>query len=139
MKPNIILIRGLPGAGKTTIARKLAVLTGFSHREADMFFERDGKYRFDPRLLKDAHEWCMEQAALAAHTGVIVSNTFTRRWEMAPYLRMGRCIVLHATGRWENIHGVPDSKISEMKRRWETIPGEIPVKDFAGAVEALRR
>jgi len=49
------LIRGLPGSGKTTMAKKIE---GFEHFEADQYFEKDGSYEFDPSELNSAHEEC---------------------------------------------------------------------------------
>lgn len=40
---KLTLIRGLPGSGKTTLAKQLGVL----HVEADMYFMRDGRYQFE--------------------------------------------------------------------------------------------
>ena len=39
----IYLLRGLPGAGKSTVAKRL----GGEHYEADMYFMQDGEYKFD--------------------------------------------------------------------------------------------
>ena len=39
MKPKLTLICGLPGSGKSTMARKIAVETGVLHVEADMWVE----------------------------------------------------------------------------------------------------
>ncbi len=38
MTQAILLIRGLPGSGKSTIARALAAATGAVHCEADDYF-----------------------------------------------------------------------------------------------------
>lgn len=121
---QLIIIRGLPGSGKSTIAKSL---TGFIHVEADQFFiAKDGEYKFDASKLKDAHAWCMEMAesGLVDGKNVVVSNTFTRRWEFLPYINMAKkhgiaANVIIACGRFNNIHGVPDAVIAQMAARWE--------------------
>jgi len=40
---ELILVRGLPGSGKSTFAKSL----GGVHIETDMFFIQDGEYKFD--------------------------------------------------------------------------------------------
>jgi energy-coupling factor transporter ATP-binding protein EcfA2 len=54
---ELVLIRGLPGAGKSTMAKVLA-LVGYEHFEADMFFVKDGTYCYDRTRIRDAHAWC---------------------------------------------------------------------------------
>ena len=78
---ELILLRGLPGNGKSTFAKVI----GGTHYEADMYFMEDGIYNFDPSGLKDAHAWCRNSTETAMRRGedkVIVSNTFTQEWEM---------------------------------------------------------
>ena len=121
---RLILIRGLPGSGKSTRARSLAIV-GFEHFEADMFFVRDGIYRYDASRIKDAHAWCqkMTRDALATGKRVVVSNTFTRLQEMEPYLSMAsRVRVVEAKGNWGNLHGVPAAMVQRMAERWEALP-----------------
>jgi hypothetical protein len=95
-----------------------------------MFFEdAKGNYKYDASKIKDAHEWCQEQTKKFLLNGidVIVSNTFTRKWELDPYLKMvppEDIIILVANGSYDNIHGVPSDVIDKMKDRWESIPGE---------------
>ena len=122
---ELVLIRGLPGSGKSTMAKSMA---GYDHYEADMFFVRDGEYRYDAVRIKDAHEWCQRKAreALADGKRVVVSNTFTRRFEMEPYFVMARAFgaglrIVEATGKWENVHGVPEEVVERMRKRWEHV------------------
>ena len=122
---ELVLIRGIPGSGKSTMANVL-VMIGYKNFEADMFFEVDGHYQYDASRIRDAHEWCqqMTQRALERGESVVVSNTFTRIREMAPYLQMkvGRIKVIEARGKWENVHGVPADAMASMASRWEQYP-----------------
>lgn len=123
---ELILIRGLPGSGKSTMAR---AMTTHEHYEADMFFiGSDGVYRYDPKKIKNAHEWCQRETfkALANGKNVVVSNTFTRRFEIEPYFEMAVAFgiqpkILEATGNWPNVHGVPVEIIEKMRQRWENL------------------
>ena len=122
---TLILIRGLPGSGKSTLAKKLR----YEHLEADMFFEQDGEYKFNPALLREAHQWCQERTKQAMRmnwAGIVVSNTFTQRWEMDPYLKLARehgytVQIIECKGKFENVHGVPAEAIEKMRQRWENI------------------
>lgn len=123
---ELVLIRGLPGSGKTTMARG-TMFEDFAHYEADMFFtDESGAYHYDRDKIKDAHEWCQREAfkALANGKSVVVSNTFTRRFEMEPYFEMAKTFgieprIMEATGNWPNVHGVPAEVVEKMRQRWE--------------------
>ena len=121
---ELVLIRGLPGSGKSTMAREM-VADGFVHFEADMFFTVDGVYAYDPARIQDAQDWCQRMTRQALRDGqrVVVSNTFTRLQEMTPYRGMVNEIrVVEALGRWQNTHGVPAEMVDRMAQRWERLP-----------------
>ena len=132
---NLILLRGLPGSGKSTVADLIGAKgAGYVHFEADMYFMEDGVYKFDPAKIKDAHAWCqnsVEHAMLLNHTTghnsvIIVSNTFTQDWEMEPYYDLAKnwdyqvtSLIVENRHGGVNVHGVPDDKLQAMKDRFQ--------------------
>lgn len=131
---ELVLVRGLPGSGKSTLARKMAG-EGYVHVESDMFHTILGRYQWRQERNQTAHDWCLAEAIryLGYGASVVVSNTFTRLWEMQPYLDLKvPTRVLVATGNWQNVHEVPEEVIERMRARWEPYPGEKIVKlEFA--------
>ena len=128
---SLYLLRGLPGAGKSTLAKKL----GDVYYEADMYFTNEsGQYIFNGADIKKAHEWCQNQVQLAMilnHTSglnesIVVSNTFTQEWEMEAYYKLAETygyrvfsLIVENRHGGENLHNVPEDKIEAMRKRFE--------------------
>lgn len=122
---ELFLLRGLPGAGKSTLAKSL----GGKHIEADMFFMKDGVYEFDTTKLRDAHGWC--QSIVGGWMSdneerIVVSNTFTQEWEMKDYYDWAKdfdykvySLIVENRHGGVNEHGVPEDKLEMMKNRFE--------------------
>ena len=124
MSNKLFIIRGLPGSGKTTLAQKLLTDGIVSDVvEADHFMtDANGDYKFDPNLLQKCHQMCQMWVKYYLDKGrdVAVANTFTRKWEIIPYTKMGYTFeVIECKGKYPNVHGVPDQVISQMSKRWE--------------------
>jgi predicted kinase len=122
---KLIIIRGIPGSGKSTRA-KFYKEQGFKHFEADMYFEISGKYIFESSKIKDAHEWCKAhvQKELEAGNSVVVSNTFIKKWEFEYYVKLAKQLGVTYTievmrGNYDSVHGVPFEKIKQMQENFE--------------------
>jgi adenylate kinase len=128
-KPKLIIIRGLPGSGKSTLAEKLALLTSYTHVEADQYFLENGNYVFQKELLPYAHSWCQDQvcSAINNYSGAIVANTFTTYQEVKPYLKMVNSyddlVLITLSSSFGSIHDVPEEVMNRMSDRF--LPHEI--------------
>jgi adenylate kinase family enzyme len=85
MTGTFIIIRGIPGVGKTREAK--IILDGVSdccHADTDHHFEReDGVYRFDASQLSEPHHLCRQKVEDVMKGGVsliVQSNTNTTQW-----------------------------------------------------------
>ncbi len=125
---KLLLIRGAPGSGKTTLAERLkreARKSGLSvfHVEADDFFTNNkNEYRYSPERLHRAHDWCKSKAAsrIGGSNLVIVANCFTYGDHLAPYVEMAikegvEVEVITCSGRFENVHGVPEGVVKRLR------------------------
>lgn len=126
---NLFLLRGLPGAGKSTLANQLSE----DHFEADMYFTNEsGQYLYNPNYIKQAHQWCQNQVleCMESHKNksshsICVSNTFTQEWEMEHYFELAKTygyrvftLIVESRHQSGNIHNVPDEIIEKMKKRF---------------------
>ena len=121
---KLFIIRGLPGSGKTTFAEKLksdGIVSDVV--EADHFMtDQNGNYKFDAKMLERCHQECQMWTKYYLDLGrdVAVANTFTRKWEILPYIKMGYdYTIVEMTGSFPNVHGVPKNVIETMAKRWE--------------------
>jgi predicted kinase len=130
---DLILLRGVPGSGKTTLAKVILQQPSNVDPEilsADDFFEtKDGEYIFDSSKLKEAHNYCQfrcSERMRQQKSRIVVANTFTQEWEMEEYFKMAErynyrvhTLIVENRHGGENIHGVPKDKLQQMKDRFQ--------------------
>lgn len=136
--PTLYIIRGIPGSGKSTFAKRMMETSKFdvkNHFEADMYFVVNGKYLWKKDDLAKAHQWCFDKVekTLAEGENCIVSNTFITKWSLEPYIKMCqknnyRYFVIRLETRHDNIHGVPKEVVRQMEQNFEDFPGETIIK-----------
>jgi predicted kinase len=127
---ELFLLRGLPGSGKTTLAKSIDGII----IEADQYFMENGEYKFDGSKIKLAHRYCQSQTEAWMKVDspqvnvskIIVSNTFTQEWEMEHYYKLAETygykvysIIVENRHGGVNVHGVPDDKVQQMRDRFE--------------------
>ena len=130
---DLILLRGLPGSGKTTLAEVILQSNQGTRPDvlsADNYFmDEKGNYNFDTSKLKEAHNNCQQACAdrmRLEFSKIVVANTFTEEWEMKPYFEMAErykyrvhTIVVENRHDSKNIHNVPEDKLKQMQNRFQ--------------------
>jgi len=139
MSKTLFLLRGLPGAGKTTVGNLLSEHGKYPVISADMYFEDlEGNYNFNINEVKDAHKWCRKCVIVMMQNEILdlpsdydynkifVANTFTEEWEMEEYFKLAEIydyqvvtMIIENRHGSKNIHNVPDETIEKMRNRFQ--------------------
>lgn len=147
----LVLMRGLPGSGKTTLAKEMKGPTGVVLSTDDFFCDKHGRYIYDPSKIGEAHQWNKHRAIQRLKQGktpIIIDNTNLQAWEMKPYVQLAlqygyEVSILDMDTSWKlsskelarrNTHGVPAKKIEEMKGRYER---DVKLEDLIANLQGL--
>jgi adenylate kinase family enzyme len=89
----LILIRGLSGSGKRTLAE--LIIANEEKRTAissdDFFFDENDNYTFVKEQIHEAHDWCKQETTSCAEQKyeiIVVHNVFSKAWELEPYFEI---------------------------------------------------
>lgn len=136
---EVIIVSGIPGAGKSSWIRKNTNPFLTEVFSADNYFiDKFGVYCFDSSKLSSAHSLCLrtyterlihlaEAPSGACSLTMVVDNTNTSSWEIAPYYSLAvaygapvKILLFQADptkAHRRNIHGVEKDKVEKMAER----------------------
>ena len=129
--PKMLILRGLPGSGKSSLAKKLVAKYNVVWLENDSYLMHGDKYVWTPEAAKDAAKRCFEDAMSALRSGkdTIVSNVFVTRKSIDRYVRAAKQLgcevqVWRMTNDFSNVHDVPANVLASMKASFQDYPDE---------------
>lgn len=152
----LVLLRGLPGSGKSFLARTLQednpsgiILS------TDDYFYINGQYQFDVKYLGEAHDWNQNRAKEAFEkkvSPIIIDNTNLQAWEMKPYVSLSQKhkykVLFREPDTWwkfkpkelarRNIHGVSKEKITRMLEHYQRFVS-VPIIMSSSVPEKIER
>jgi tRNA uridine 5-carbamoylmethylation protein Kti12 len=143
---KLIICSGPSGSGKSTLAQNIVRALHEERKVAVIFstdnywIRPDGRYDWNPRLIKEAHEWnyakfrefCTDSVFNLTDVTAIIDNTNLKFDEFKRYVRLA------LDHEWSieikrvdsglsvdelaerNIHKVPLSSIAKMVEKWES-------------------
>lgn len=148
MSVHVIIMRGIPGAGKSFLAKEYkdeAIVCS-----TDKYFVHStsvatvDEYKFEAERLPQAHAWCFNQFLLAIKSAkkgrgpktIIVDNTNIRLWEFQNYelaakMLGARVSIVEVMPKTlvgikkcasRNCHGVPPAIVAKMALDFEPSP-----------------
>lgn len=136
---KFIIIRGIPGSGKSFLANSLLTkYPGAVILSTDNYFvDLDGQYKWDRTMIEEAHahNFYLFLVELRKLTPVVIlDNTNTTLWEFEKYVNRAKkseyeIEILEPDTPWKfdvdelvarNQHGVDRPTIERMVNRWES-------------------
>ena len=143
---NLILLRGVSGSGKTTVANLFTDAVLISTDDYFMIPDAEGvlQYQFDANSLVINHQKCQDQVKstmqhVESQDGflddmvtitctIVVHNTFTQEWEMDAYYKLAEeygftihTLIVENRHGSQSTHDVPLKSIETQRDRFEVV------------------
>lgn len=89
---TLYLMQGIPGSGKSTVAKMIAAQTdGVIYSTDDLWYDEDGTYNFDADRLAEMHrlnQRAVAEAMVEGRESIIVDNTNIDSDAVRPYVML---------------------------------------------------
>lgn len=130
-KNSLILLRGLPGSGKTTLAKILSENNTYPVFSVDDYFtnKKTGEYIFNFQDNHLAYKQCEELTKDAMQqqlSKIFVHNTFTIDWELEAYFKLASkfnynlfVVTVENYHHNKNTHEVSDEQLQKMAEKYK--------------------
>ena len=128
---SLILLRGLPGSGKSTLAKLLSEEGKYPFYSVDDYFTNKvtGEYHFVFSENHLAYKLCEQNTLRSMEDGkqkIILHNTFTLDWELAPYFKLAKqfyyqlfVATIENYHEQLNVHGVSNEQLKKMAEKYK--------------------
>ena len=127
----LILLRGLPGAGKSSLANVLNENGKYPVFAIDDYFTNKitGEYIFNFSENYLAYQQCeslCKHALAQGITKVFIDNTFTLNWELTPYFKLAAefdytlyVITVEKYHNNKNVHDISQEQLEKMAEKYK--------------------
>ena len=128
---SLIILRGLPGAGKTTLAKLLSENNKWPIFSIDSYFTDPvtNEYNFQFENNHLAYKNCEEQTKTAMENKtekIFIDNVFSLDWEIEPYFKLASIynysvfvVTVENYHSNKNSHSISDEQLKKMAAKYK--------------------
>jgi len=146
---TLIIIRGLPESGKSTLANQLldTYVVGNIFSTKDYFINRNGKYSINHKKYKDAELWNVNRVKNSMEEEdenskmIVIDNNNIRLWEAKPYVLLAqkynyKIVILEANynkniKKTRYLNKLKDKYVDNKLYTVENIVNSMPPKNYS--------